>query len=168
MEEALTKILVDLPNHWAIGIESMWARPLGADLYELRNVPVHAYGLNFLDVVEALPSPQVGKPVVCRVVERGGHRTLRVMFNDACAMEKRVPMLASLRAWGASVEGATKTLFAIDVEPAGDYDAICARLWDWEREGLLEFETCEERAPGSFDDAPEEPLDEPRLAAQVQ
>jgi hypothetical protein len=166
MEECLTKILVDLPNHWAIGGESMWARPLGSDLYELRNVPVHAYGLNFLDVVEALPSIHigVGKPVVCRVVERGGHQTLRVMFNDACPVERRLPMLESLRTWGGSVEGATPTLFAIDVDPSGDYDAICARLWEWEKEGLLEYETCEERAPGSFDDAPEEPL----LAAQVQ
>jgi hypothetical protein len=164
MEESLTKVLVDLPNHWASGSESMWARPLGSDLYELRNVPVHAYGLNFLDVVEAVPSSSVDKPVVCRVVERGGHRTLRVMFAEACAQEKRLPMLSSLRVWGGSVEGATKTLFAIDVEPTGDFDAICARLWDWEKEGLLEYETCEERAPGSFDDAPEEPL----LMAQLQ
>ena len=52
--EALTKVLVDLPQHWAAGGESMWAKPLGDDLYRLENIPFHAYGLNFHDIVLAL------------------------------------------------------------------------------------------------------------------
>lgn len=30
----LTKLHIDLPNHWATGGESLWARSLGDDLYE--------------------------------------------------------------------------------------------------------------------------------------
>lgn len=31
-DDELTKVYVDLPNHWAVGGESLWARPLGDDL----------------------------------------------------------------------------------------------------------------------------------------
>ena len=36
--EELTKIVLDLPNHWAAGGESMWAKPLGENLYELGRI----------------------------------------------------------------------------------------------------------------------------------
>jgi hypothetical protein len=29
---------------------------------------------------------------------------------------------------------------------------VCDQLWAWEQEGLLEYETCEARVPGSFDE----------------
>jgi hypothetical protein len=34
--------------------ERYWAKPLGDDLYELRNVPWYAYRLNLADVVRAV------------------------------------------------------------------------------------------------------------------
>lgn len=39
--------------------------------------------------------------------------------------------------------------------PSADYDTICEKLSELEAEAILEFETCEERVPGSFDDLPE-------------
>jgi hypothetical protein len=36
--ENLVKLHIDLPNHWAIGGESMWATPLENDHYQLENV----------------------------------------------------------------------------------------------------------------------------------
>ena len=41
-DAGLVKIHVDLPNHWATGGESMWATPLGFDLYRIENVPFYA------------------------------------------------------------------------------------------------------------------------------
>src|SRR5689334_3280740 len=73
----LTKVHVDLPNHWAVGGESMWARPLGGSAYEIHNVPFYAYDLSFLDVVEAIPANPTQKPSILRVIRRSGHRTLR-------------------------------------------------------------------------------------------
>ena len=72
--KALTKIFVDLPHHWATGGESMWALPLGADLFELRNTPFYAYDLNFLDVVKAVPASHDEKPGILAIARRGGHR----------------------------------------------------------------------------------------------
>ena len=154
MSEPLTKIYIDLPNHFATGGESIWAAQVGANSYELRNVPFHAYDLNYLDVVEAIAVSPDRKPSVRRVVRRSGHRTLRVMFVETTAIADRVPLLESLKGLGASFEGATKSLFALDVEPAGDYRAVCERLGSWQSEGILDFETCEARIAGSFDDAP--------------
>lgn len=155
--EELTKVHVNLPNHWAVGGEAMWARPLGDDTYELQNVPFYAYDLNFLDVVEARPSSPELKPSVLRVVRRSGHRTLRVIFPEATPGSKRIPLLDSLRDVGASLEGATNKVFAINVEPGGDYEAVRHRLDAWSKEGLLDYETCEARVDGSFDDGPGAP-----------
>jgi len=92
----LTKIVVDLPNHWATGGESMWARPLGEDLFEVRNIPFYAYGLNFLDIVRAVePSPDK-KPVVLELVKSSRHKTLRVSFNDTIPESERPELLRRL------------------------------------------------------------------------
>ena len=135
----------------------MWALPLGGDTYEIRNVPFYAYGLNFLDVVEAASVSTDLDPSIRRVVGRSGHRTLRVIFRKSTPEVKRVPLLQSLNEIGASFERATSTLFAIDVEDSGDYQAVCDRLFAFENEGLLAYETCEARLEGSFDDLPQKP-----------
>lgn len=153
--EDLTKVVVDLPNHWATGGESMWAKPLGEDLYELHNVPFYAYGLNYLDVVRAVePAPDL-IPMVERVVAPSGHRTLRVLFDADFPESKRIPLLETLSPMGAGMEGADSRYFAIDIGPDGDYDGVQAQLDSWQEEGVLGYETCEPRADGSFDDLPE-------------
>ena len=148
----LTKIRIDLPNHWATGGESLWALPVGADTYEVRNTPFHAYDLNFLDLVEARSADPKLKPVVVRVVKRSGHRTLRVHFSASTPEPDRVGRLESLSVLKVSFEGKNDTFFAIDVAPDGDYAAVCDQLAAWEKQGVLEYETCEARIEGSFDD----------------
>jgi len=156
--EALTKVYVDLPNHRATGGESMWAMALGADAYELRNVPFHAYDLNHLDVVEAIPTGPGLKPQVRHVIRRSGHRTLRVIFLESTPEVDRRPLLAGLVDLGATTERATDILFAIDISPGGDCQGVRDRLDAWDELGLLKYETCEARAEGSFDDLPESEL----------
>jgi Domain of unknown function (DUF4265) len=156
----LIKVRIDLPSHWATGGESMWALPLGADLYELRNTPFHAYDLNLLDVVEARSSDPDLTPAILRVVRRSGHRTLRVRFSESTTVSDRIVRLESLASLKASFEGKNDAFFAIDVAPGGDYQGVCDQLAAWESEGALDYETCEARIAGSFDDRPQHAVDD--------
>lgn len=150
----LRKIVVPLPNHWAAERESMWARALGNGLFEIRSVPFYAYGLNHLDVVHAVESSADDEPVVLELVRASGHHTLRVYFNGTTRGSEHVELLRQLDGYQASFEHARAGHFAVDVQPDGDYAAVRARLDQWMRAGLLDYESCEARVPGSFDDHP--------------
>ena len=156
--DGLDSLRVELPEHPHVKGETMWGKEMGDGLYELRNVPFHAYGLNFRDVVEASVEAEGGMLCIRRVVERSGHRTLRVCFTEDALLEERVPSLLTLRSLGATFEGASASYFAIDVEPEGDYSHICERLHQWQEQGLLTFEPGEARNPASFD-APRTPAE---------
>lgn len=150
----LTKVCIDLPNHWWLKGESFWAKPLGGDLYELQNVPFCAYGLNFGDTVRAVSASPELKPEILEVVERSGNQTLRVSFS--IEREQQAPCIEHLQALGAEVERANATVVALNVPPSVDIDALLEHLDEQEALGLLYFETCEERVPGSFDDRPDD------------
>ena len=151
-EDLLTKVHIDLPHHWATGGESLWALPLGNDLYEIRNAPFHAYGLNWGDVVKAYSDDPDLKPEVREVVGKSGNRTLRVFFEEELNQERQDEILSSLQYLDLSWERANDKFVAIDVHPGADYKAVCNKLWELEKKGLLAYETCEAREPGSFDD----------------
>ena len=153
--DELTKVVVELPNHWATNGESMWARPLGNDLYELDNSPFHAYDLNYRDVVYAKADDRQRTPIVRRVERRSGHRTLRAIFFKHVNDAQRDKLLQELGRFGVTWEGADGRLFALNIPAEAEYQPVCDQLWAWEQSGLLEYETCEARVPGAFDDAPE-------------
>ncbi len=153
-DENLTKVHVDLPNHWRGSGESFWAEDLGRGLYRLRNVPFMAYGLNFHDVVEAVAASPNLTPEIRRVEEPSGHRTLRVSFPEETSSERQSELLESLNQFDAYYERADAHFVAIDVEPSGDYETVCSQLLSWEESGLLFYESCEARSEGSFDDEP--------------
>lgn len=152
----LEKIHIDLPNHWAIGGESLWATPLGNDLYRIENVPFFAYGLNFLDVVLATADADEFKPEIRTVVTPSGHRTYRIIFKKETEREKQVELLETLKKYDASYERADVTNVAVDIKPSGDHIAVYNRLDEYEKAGFLSFETCEARIEGSFDDRTDE------------
>jgi hypothetical protein len=152
-EEGLEKIHIDLPNHWGASGESMWGLPLGNDVYEVRNVPFYAYNINFLDDVLAIPVAPGMVPEIRRIVRRSGHNTIRVIFFDRVPQPRRIEILDSLADLHVSYEGASPKYFALDLEPDADIAAVRARLDLEEANGTLEYETCEEKVPNSFDDA---------------
>jgi hypothetical protein len=153
-EADLVKVFVDLPNHWDSKGESMWARPLGNDLYEIHNSPFAAYDLNYLDVVLAFAERADLKPKVQGIERRSGHRTLRIIFKTPADRSERDRLLAQLNTLGATYENSNSRQYALDIPPDRNYQAVCDQLWEWEGLGLLEYETCEARVPGSFDDVP--------------
>jgi hypothetical protein len=151
-EESLTKVYIDLPQHWATGGESMWALPLGGDLYEIRNTPFYAYGINWGDIVRADSNDPKLKPEVREVVAPSGNKTLRVFLNKELSQTDQDAMLSALQHLDISWERADDHYVAIDIHPEADYQAVCDKLMELEQEGMLEYETCEAREPGSFDD----------------
>lgn len=154
-EEHLVKLYVELPNHFGTGGESVWAAPLGGDRYEVRNIPFRAYGLNYLDVVEARAIRAGSRPTVLRVLQSGGHRTLRVRFlNESTSDFERVDLLRAFERLGASFEAATRAYIAIDLPPECLHDQVIAELERLQLDGVLEYESCEPRVPGSFDIEP--------------
>lgn len=140
-EERLVKVWVELPDDEVVGGESLWANAVGPERYEIRNVPFHAYDLHFNDVVHARADKPDEKPRVLKVVSRSGHKTLRVIFPDAVSEPEQVELLGQLRDLGATYERANARLVAIDVEPTGDYQAVCEKLWALEQAGKLDYET---------------------------
>ncbi len=129
----------------------MWAEELGNDLYRIRNIPLHAYGLNFYDVVFAKANSPDLKPSIVRVHETSGHKTLRVIFINDSDLEQRIELLTILNKYHAYHENADGSLFAIDVEPEGNYGKVCDILYEWEQKEILSYETCEARLEGRFD-----------------
>src|SRR5262245_56299849 len=102
--EGLTKVHIDLPNHWWFKGESLWARPLGDDLYEIHNVPFCAYDINCRDVVRATADGPDLKPEIREVVRRSGNRTLRIIFQDDEAdLEAQQPHLEAIKTMDAWV-----------------------------------------------------------------
>ena len=155
-EESLVKIHIDLPHHWAIGGESMWAEDLGNDRYRICNVPFHAYGLNYKDIVIAKPQSNGQIPEIIEVVERSGNETLRLYFNESISREEQVKILDEVCEIGASYERADGVFVAIDIDHHGKYGEVYDHLQNLEDDEKLSFETCEMRILGSFDDEPPE------------
>lgn len=151
----LEKVYVDLPNHWAVGGESMWAKPLCNDLYEIHNVPFYAYGLNYFDIVKVDSGDETKKPTVLEVVKASGFETLRVGFFESFNEELQVALFDELKKFKVDVERDSEINVALSIEPDGDYDAVYDKLLELEEKGFLEFETCEAQNSNNFDVADE-------------
>lgn len=156
----LVKVHLDLPNHWWFKGESLWAKDFGNDLYEIQNVPYCAYGLNCGDVVRATPDAPDLQPEVREVVRRSGNRTLRVSFCNELSKEQQEPHLKALETLGNWVERANEQFVCLNIPPEVNYESVCNYLAEQEAIGSLEYETCEERIPGSFDDRQDEESEE--------
>lgn len=148
----LVMVYVSLPNHWAAEGEVMWALQMGNDLYQLQMAPRHAYGLNCFDVVRAVADDPELPPRVTAVVRRSGHETLRLLFFETVPQPERAALLDRFAQHDANYEAADARYFVIDVEPGGDSAAVRRQLDEWHAAGMIEYETCQARQEGSFDD----------------
>lgn len=99
-------------------VETLWATPVAPHQYRLENSPFFAYGVSWLDIVEAHSAGDATFPVFTRVVRPSGHRTLRLILQppaDEAAASQAV--LERLKALGASYEGYNSAYLAIDIPP---------------------------------------------------
>ena len=102
-------------------VETLWADDLGGGRYRLDNVPFFVRDVSLGDVVAAAPD-ESGLPVMTAVLEKSGNRTLWVRFPGPIAADH--PFLEFLKAAGCSYEGARASLFAVNVPPGADLDAV--------------------------------------------
>jgi len=109
-------------------VETLWADQVGADLYRLDNSPFWAYGVSWQDVVEAHPDPD-GVLRMTRVVEKSGHRTIRVILKAGVDVspDSRA-IMEGVRTLGAGYEGMNATYLAIDIPPGVDLMTIAKYL----------------------------------------
>jgi hypothetical protein len=90
------------------------------------------------------------------VVERSGHRTIRVFFGPTVTEEELLRQLRSLNELQVTFERCNERYFALDLEPEAKIDVVRDRLDQLHAAGVLDYETCEARIDGSFDAAPSE------------
>jgi len=116
MDSAAVKVLLREGEN----VETLWAEPVGPDLYRLENSPFWAYGVSWLDVVEAHRDAD-GQLIMSRVADKSGHRTVRVIFEaGADESPQAEAILDGVVALGASYEGMNPRYLAIDIPPGVD------------------------------------------------
>jgi hypothetical protein len=130
------------------GVETLWAAPLGNNLYRLDNSPFYIYGVSWQDVVEAQPEED-GFLFFLRVIEKSGHRTVRVLFEDFSAKDPEAePILADIKNLGCTYEG-YGGLLVIDVPPEVNLETVTEYLKDSKLEWEYADPTYEELFPES-------------------
>lgn len=139
MDGDLVKVVAEIPAEPGdVSRESMWAEPLGEGRFRLKNSPWFAYGLSVEDVVRCSEDEI---PEIEEVVEAGGHRTLRVIFNEkAVNADEQYRILTRLAEHGVDGERATAGFLALDVPPEADYESVIAYLEELEQQRRLVFE----------------------------
>jgi hypothetical protein len=117
-DEQHVKVVVQFDYHWRrVGGEGLWSICIGPNLYKIDNIPFFAYGLNDSDIVSAEARSPDENPIVQRVEQPGGHRTLRVFFDTEVEEARRTEILNRFRPLGVSWEGEDAIYFALDIPP---------------------------------------------------
>jgi len=99
-------------------VETLWAIPLGNDLYRLDNSPFYAYGVSWQDTVLAPFDPAEQFPTFQTVVKRSGNRTIRVILEPRLeAGNESDVLLKGLIDLGCSYEGANPRYVSINIPP---------------------------------------------------
>lgn len=104
-------------------VETLWARRVDVNQYQLDNSPFYAYGVSWQDVIEAIPGEDQFLEYV-RCVRKSGNRTLRVIFEDGINNSRAQDTLQTLRRMGVSYEGMQPKMISINVPPRKDLDEI--------------------------------------------
>ena len=128
-------------HSWA-EVETLWAMPLGDDLFEVRNIPWLTDALHNLDVVRCRPESKGGIPKVLGVARPSGHRTIRLTFADAASNEQRESVVGQLERSVGYAERMDANDWAVDVNPGTDLVAATNLIADQERAGVVARSAC--------------------------
>ena len=113
----------------SVEVETSWATRVGEDLYRIENSPFYAYSVSWLDVVRAPFSKLEGRPTFEAVVQKSGHRTIRIIFDPpVVAGNVSDVVLQGLVSMGCSYEGANPGYICIDVPPKVDLESVRSYL----------------------------------------
>jgi hypothetical protein len=125
----------------------LWAEPLGSGRFRVESCPFFAYGISRDDVVRAADGAEAGAPQFDEVVEKSGHRTLRVALDAAVEIGSREVqrLLGQLIERGCTHELLRPKLLAIDLPPEADVALVAELLEHEERAGTLVWEWADPR-----------------------
>jgi hypothetical protein len=147
--EGLVRIRIRLEGAAEAGPaeDTVWAESLGSDRYRVESCPFFAYGISRDDVVRAAESPGEGGPVLDDVLEKGGHRTLRLTLGPSvdlrsAAVQRTLEKLIDL---GCTHELLRPRLVAIDLPPEVDLEVATELLQQASKAGALSWEWADPR-----------------------
>jgi hypothetical protein len=121
----------------------LWAEPLGSGRYRVESCPFFAYGVSRDDVVRAAPPAGEEAPRLDDVLEKGGHRTLRLALDPGAEIADPAiqGLLERLLELGCTHETLRPRLVAIDVPREVDVAIVVELLqalvddralrWEW-------------------------------------
>ena len=134
-DEELTKVDARVTDEVARNYgeyESLWARPLGDNEYELRSVPLWVSGLAWGDVVSAPSESPNGLPLVENVSRRGGHATIMLAIEPEATGKPFERAWKPLEKEGCGWDAFSETLRAVDVPPDANRRKV-AKALEWGR-----------------------------------
>ena len=127
-QDPLTKVHISFAEpDLGVGGETLWAKEVGENLYEIQSSPWHTTNVNWLDVVRTESFTPHAIPEFIEVYRRGGHSTIHLYFLDSATGTKQA-ILKRVNALGATWEQATSQLYAVDVPPEVNLDAVADYL----------------------------------------
>ena len=139
VKENLVKVHFELKEpEMGISGESLWAAPVGLNLYELRNSPWHVRTVNWLDVVEAVPKAEDQWPEFIRVNKRSGHRTIHIYILDD-GQTGRDEILNRCNELGCTWEGMDNRVYALDFAPEIDINPAIEYLESLQETGVANW-----------------------------
>jgi hypothetical protein len=143
--EALVRIRVPLEQSPGGSPEDdwLWAEPLGSGRFRVESSPFFAYGISRDDVVHATPSAGEEEPRLEDVIEKGGHRTLRIALDPGTELTGGAVqgLLERLLELGCTHETLRPKLVVLDVPAEVDVGVVVqllqaladdgTMLWEW-------------------------------------
>ena len=146
MTEGLVRIRVPLepaPGARGPADDWLWAEPLGSGRFRIESCPFFAYGISRDDVVRAIEPAGDDAPRLEDVLEKGGHRTLRIALDPEVDVTDGAVqgLLERLLELGCTHETLRPKLIALDVPPEVDVTIVAELLqaiaddgtilWEW-------------------------------------
>jgi hypothetical protein len=144
--EGLIRIRVPLePSPGAAGPtdDYVWAEPLGSDRFRIESCAFFAYGISRNDVIHAAAAKPDEAPQLEDVMEKCGHRTLRIALDSRIELTDPAVqgLLERLLEMGCTHETLRPKLIALDVPPTVDVTIVVELLqaladdstvvWEW-------------------------------------
>lgn len=144
------KIRFPLDEHPSgYGGESLWADKVSNNIYQLKNIPFFAYGVNFNDQV-LVEEDEYGVLQVIKVLQTSKYHTIRVFFVDNKSGKENYDRLKNFKGEHVGLEQWNDDLYAINVTPSRDYEEVIDVLEYHQGKGILEYELSGEW-DGGFD-----------------
>jgi hypothetical protein len=125
----------------------LWAEPLGSGRYRVESCPFFAYGISRDDVVRALDGPGEEAPRLEDIVEKSGHRTLRVALDTGVELADSMVqgLLGRLLDLGCTHETLRPKLVAIDLPGPVDVTIVAELLQALADDGIIVWEWADPR-----------------------